>query len=300
MSVTEFRDYLACPYRYALRHRLRLQRLSDHARELDAGRFGTLAHRVLEAFGSDPDAADAADPAAIEAFLLDTLARLVRELFGREPMPAVQVQAARLAQRLQAFARVQSVLRREGWRIDAVELAFDGRVALDIPGQAPMPLRAKIDRVDRHERTGERRIIDYKTGEGGRTPHAAHHGTESIGDGSELPWLDLQLPLYRYLVCHAFPGPDPQLGYLVLPRKASDVAVRLGGWRTEQLEAGLDAARRIVQLVRAGSFPLNPEHHWSLDPFARICQTTAYREDEIAADEGAARIFTNAGGGDGP
>ena len=43
----------------------------------------------------------------------------------------------------------------------------------------------KIDRVDRHERTGERRIIDYKTGEGGRTPHAAHHGTESIGDGSE-------------------------------------------------------------------------------------------------------------------
>ncbi|MCR4412694.1 MAG: PD-(D/E)XK nuclease family protein, partial [Thermoguttaceae bacterium] len=62
MRVTEFRDYLACPYRYYLRHRLGLGALDDSAEELDGGSFGALAHEVLRAFGeskvalsTDPD-----------------------------------------------------------------------------------------------------------------------------------------------------------------------------------------------------------------------------------------------------
>jgi len=51
---------------------------------------------------------------------------------------------------------------------------------LDVPGEAPMPIRGVIDRVDRHERTGAWRIIDYKTGERGAGPLETHHGRKTL------------------------------------------------------------------------------------------------------------------------
>ena len=51
MRVTEFKDYLACPYRYYLKHREKLEALRDSAEELDGAGFGTLAHQVLGEFG---------------------------------------------------------------------------------------------------------------------------------------------------------------------------------------------------------------------------------------------------------
>ena len=50
MRVTEFRDYLACPYRYWLRHRLRLAAVTDGALELGPADFGTLIHECLDRF----------------------------------------------------------------------------------------------------------------------------------------------------------------------------------------------------------------------------------------------------------
>ena len=43
--------------------------------------------------------------------------------------------------------------------------------ALDVDG-APMPVRGRIDRLDRHAVTGAWRVIDYKTGEKGDGPAA--------------------------------------------------------------------------------------------------------------------------------
>ena len=51
--MTRFRDYLACPYRYYLRHECELEAVDDAARELDGAAFGTLIHKVLGAFGRD-------------------------------------------------------------------------------------------------------------------------------------------------------------------------------------------------------------------------------------------------------
>ncbi|MEE8142123.1 MAG: PD-(D/E)XK nuclease family protein, partial [Planctomycetota bacterium] len=63
MRVTAFRDYLACPYRFYLRHILALETLDDSAEELDPGVFGTLAHEVLNDFGkSELSAATEAGP----------------------------------------------------------------------------------------------------------------------------------------------------------------------------------------------------------------------------------------------
>src|SRR5206468_1006419 len=56
LSVTKFRDYMACPYRFYLRHVLELEAITDEADEMDGGVFGELAHQVLEQFGRAEEA----------------------------------------------------------------------------------------------------------------------------------------------------------------------------------------------------------------------------------------------------
>ena len=56
-------------------------------------------------------------------------------------------------------------------------------------------LGRKIDRIDRNARTGTWCILDYKTGDRVRDPESTHRTR-----GGE--WLDLQLPLYRFLLPH--------------------------------------------------------------------------------------------------
>ena len=50
MSVTSFRSYLACPYRFYLCHVLKLRSVDDRLRELDAPQFGDVIHTVLSHF----------------------------------------------------------------------------------------------------------------------------------------------------------------------------------------------------------------------------------------------------------
>jgi ATP-dependent helicase/nuclease subunit B len=63
---------------------------------------------------------------------------------------------------------------------------------LEIPDQAPMRIKGKIDRIDQNERDGSWMIIDYKTSEAGKTPDKTHKAARSSG----RVWDDLQLPLY--------------------------------------------------------------------------------------------------------
>lgn len=74
ISVTSFREYLACPYRYFLGRELKLRLVEDDVRELDARAFGSLIHEVLNQFGQST-VRDAFDDEAIRNFLLDALQR---------------------------------------------------------------------------------------------------------------------------------------------------------------------------------------------------------------------------------
>jgi len=285
MTVTEFRTYLACPYRYALQRLMKLEAVADDAAELDALQFGTLAHEVLERFGSDPEIRESDEPGEIEAYLLRALRHVQQRKYGRDPMPAVRLQMARLEQRLRRFASLQAKLRSEGWVIEHTEFTFAPETKLDIPGQEPMPIRGQIDRIDVNMMTGRRRIIDYKTGERGESPFQAHHGRKTLPEHGELPWLDLQLPLYHYLARQHGIGGEVELAYIVLPKKADDLAVRIADWRPEHIEAAVDVARTIVRDIRAGRFVMKPEFARPFDPFARICQTFTFGEDgETVAD----------------
>jgi len=123
MSVTDFGAYLSCPYRYALRKLLRLEPVHHEVVEMDALSFGGLAHEVLAAFAADPGISQSADAQRIAEFLVDELHARCVTRFGSDPLPAVHVQIARLAQRLRSFAEFQAAHRQAGWVIRHAEPA---------------------------------------------------------------------------------------------------------------------------------------------------------------------------------
>jgi ATP-dependent helicase/nuclease subunit B len=280
MRVTEFRDYLACPYRYYLRHRLRLDTLADDALELDGGGFGSLAHEVLQYFARSP-AAQSTDSEEIEAHLSAALDRVADARFGDSSLPTVRVQVEQLRWRLRAFARWQAEWAAAGWRIEHAEAAPEpGKAVLMVDGQ-PMELRGRIDRIDFNPATGERIVFDYKTSESGKEPEKTHR---EKGD-----WVDLQLPLYRHLVAGLGISGPVKLAYIVLPKDTSKVGALPAEWTDEDLASADAAAADVIRGVRQERFwpPTSPPPAFS-ETLAAICQDGQYGAEMFEEEGGAA------------
>jgi len=157
------------------------------------------------------------------------------------------------------------------------------RVADDIVEVAgePFELRGRIDRIDLNEVTGERQILDYKTGDSGSEPDKTHR----TGPRDAKQWVDLQLPLYRHLArACGIEGPVG-LGYIVLPKAAGGTGAMLAGWDDEELAEADAAAAWVVEQINRGVF-YPPSEAVAFDQFAAICGTVirGLRDDE--ADEG--------------
>jgi len=275
MRVTEFRDYLACPYRYYLRHRLGLSARSDWAVELDGAAFGFLAHAVLSRFGQDP-VNRSTDADQIRSFLDEALDRVVAETYGERPLPAVRVQIEQLRLRLAAFARWQAEWAGQGWHIEHAEICPQG-AAMIVDGQ-PMELRGRIDRVD-VDGSGRRIVFDYKTADTPSRPDQTHRQ-----DGR---WIDLQLPLYRHLLLGAGIEGPVGLGYVVLPKDTSRVGELLAEWTEDELREAEATAAEVIRRVRAEVFwPPTTPPPGGFGEFAAICQDDQFVA-RLVAEEGA-------------
>jgi ATP-dependent helicase/nuclease subunit B len=184
----------------------------------------------------------------------------------------VQLESAR--QRLGRLAEVQAEVRAAGWLIEEVERPFQ----LDVAG---LTVSGKIDRIERHETTGVRRVIDYKTSDRAVEPWEAHlrpARREEMApdfarvdlDGREHVWTDLQLPLYLRAV--AAPGALVDCAYFNLPKAVSET--RLSPWigYTPALaESAWRCAEGVAEAIRAGRFwPPNETIRPERDDFAAL------------------------------
>jgi len=277
LSVTKFRDYIACPYRFYLRHVLKLETITDEADELDGAAFGDLVHKVLEQFGRADDAKEvrvSGDAKKIAAYLDYQLDRIGAARFGaKQARPAVVVQTEQIRLRLHAFAGWQAARAREGWRIIFSEDSKNPRLLQTpwpVDGQ-PFTLQGRIDRIDFHEQLGRLAVLDYKTADRGDHPNRTHRR------GDE--WVDLQLPLYRHLVRAAklaanVPAQAPiDLGYIVLPLDPKCVGLLLAEWDEAMLLAADKKASEIIRAIRAEVFwPAKSPPPDFFDDVAVICQ----------------------------
>jgi ATP-dependent helicase/nuclease subunit B len=265
MRVTSFKDYLACRYRFYLRHVLKLASLADSVEELDGALFGALAHEVLSTLGKDPEVA-AGTAEQIAQYLDQQLDAVVAAHFGKTPTSSILVQVEQLRRRLAAFAQWQAAWARDGWRIEHVEVSpAAGKAAIIVDGQ-PMGLRGRIDRIDVNESSGKRAIFDYKTSDRAQTPEQTHCTRSG-------QWIDLQLPLYRHLIADLGIDGPVDLAYIALPKDISRVGPSIAGWTADDLQAADCAAEDVVRRVRAGEFwpPVMPAPAFCED-FAAICQ----------------------------
>ncbi|HUY90929.1 MAG TPA: PD-(D/E)XK nuclease family protein [Pirellulales bacterium] len=278
MRVTEFRDYLACRYRYYLGRVLGLNSLNDAAEELGPEAFGSLAHEALQAFGADPDASRSTKAEEIQRRLDHALDRAAVDNYGQDRLAPVEVQIEQLRLRLHAFARWQARWAAQGWRIAHAEAVIDDGCAPLVVDGEPMFLRARIDRVDVNEHTGQAVIFDYKTSDRGKSPDETHRRK---GD-----WVDLQLPLYRKLAA-AFDLEGPvDLGYIVLPKSLDDVGEHLATWTEAELESADRRAADVIRGIRGQIFwpPESPPPAFS-EMFARICQDAQFGGLAFGAEE---------------
>jgi ATP-dependent helicase/nuclease subunit B len=223
LRVTAFRDYLQCPLRFYLKHVLGMRRFESPKVEMDALDFGSVFHETLEAFAREEAIRDSSDFREIEAYVLTELDAIFLNRFGRRLSLPLRVQQEGLRARLRQFARIQAPERRAGWRIRHGELRFEEENTLHLAG---LPIVGALDRVDVHEETGQRRILDYKTSAKRKSARSMHLAAAS-GAGEMVQWRDLQLPLYRALAEFLWPGEPlpPLVGYFLLPERIEESGI---------------------------------------------------------------------------
>ncbi|SFI54854.1 PD-(D/E)XK nuclease family protein [Planctomicrobium piriforme] len=271
--VTEFRDYLASPYRYYLRHVLGLEVASDDLAELDGAAFGNLLHDVLKQFGQS-ELKDATSEAEIAAFLDEELSRSISINYGPDPLAAVLIQAEQARRRLAAFAGWQSRWRQQGWKIHTVERGNRAPIPFSLGKGQTVSLRGRIDRIDFNQSTGQWALFDYKTGDAGASPEKTHRYKDE--------WHDLQLPLYRHLAEQFGVTGDVRLGYIVLPRDVNCVEEKFADWSEEELETADDVAREVVRNILEERFWVElSEPSQSMTEFDCICQAGVFGQEAV-------------------
>lgn len=276
LSATDFSQYLRCPLRYYLQRVRRMVGIDSGKRELDPAEFGTVLHKVLEMFGRNEAIRDSTNENEIRQFVHEEMQRQFFARFGVNPGAPLRVQMETMRARLSAFARVQALEAAAGWRILETERAFKGEETIRI---GDFPIHATLDRIERNERTGEWRVLDYKSH--ANSPEKKHLG--SIGknppvveeavfmEGKPQRWLDLQLPIYRGIFEHHWRGESaPEVGYFLLPADLQALQITTLPLPDERLEAAFVCARAIADRIARGVFLpaaiLNPRE----DDFASL------------------------------
>ena len=283
LSVTAFRDYLKCPFRFYLKHGLRMNAVDPQKAELDAMDFGNLCHAALEAMGrAESPVRDCTDAGVLRGFLLEELERAARARYGDAPVLPLVVQLESARQRLSKAAEVQAQLRGEGWFIERVETKFE----VVIGG---MTVRGKIDRIDRNELTGRVRVLDYKTSDKPVNPEDAHMRNPGrneeletlptwgrwVVEAGERIWIDMQLPFYLAAVEEEF-GHAVECGYFNLPKAAGETGVSLwNGYDSSVQAAAIACAEGVIESVQKRRFWPPVEMPALHDDFAVLFQQDA-------------------------
>lgn len=267
LSATSLASWLACPFRFYLKHAAGMQTPEPDRVEWNHRDFGNVAHDVLEAWGRDEEAREFSKSEALEAWFSARLDQCVAQWFGKQAPLAIRIQTESLRQRLGWLARRQAVLRAEGWQVTEVEHKFE------IPVGA-WTIAAKIDRIDRHRESGAIRVIDYKTGKvdevdrshrvkiTANTQLPAHLSLEcpaafqsiSKGKTSDFRWTNLQLPLYVWAIKNRDHSIAEPCYFKLGSTEANVDLVRWADFGEAELEAARACTAWIIGRIEEGSF----------------------------------------------
>ncbi len=265
ISVTGFKAYLTCPFRYYLKFGLGMEKVEAGKGELDSRDFGNLVHETIEALGHDEVMRRSTDAREITEFFYAGIDRWLEGHFGSRLTTPLVIQREAARQRLAHWARIEASERALGWEIMEVETPFGkNERVFEIDG---MPVTGRIDRIDRHPQHGLR-VFDFKTispMEDGRLKTVDRYHRVNVkrtedpasfpdwalcqdDKGKAVHWVDLQIPLYCLAMAERFPGETISAGYATLGKTEAEVRIDL--WSSLD-EATIASARTCAQGVIA-------------------------------------------------
>ncbi|MGQ9661044.1 MAG: PD-(D/E)XK nuclease family protein [Kiritimatiellia bacterium] len=285
VAITQFRDYLACPFRFYLRHVLGMEEIADLKVAPDTLDFGNFIHVVLRDMALEKSLRTCSDEKTLKSFLECRLEQEMRRIYGESWSVPIEIFFEAARQRLYSAASVQAACVKDGWTIVDFEQALE--CELD-----SVRISGRIDRVDLHRKTGAVRIIDYKTGDKRQLPQDVHLGsikgtptdyaTVTVGKAQKR-WIDLQLPLYRLLLSQCRPvSGEVQLAFFNLPKATEETEISVWEDFTPLLQVSAEqCALEVVRRIRQRVF-WPPAEKVGKDKFERILG-----EDVIGAVDGA-------------
>ena len=111
--------------------------------------------------------------------------------------------------------------------------------------------------------TGQRIVFDYKSGDRALSPDRTHRQAGQ--------WVDLQLPLYRYLASGLGVTDPVQLGFILLPKDTATASFSLAKWSEAELNEAYIVAHDVVRKVRDETFWPPSGGMPGYDEFPEIC-----------------------------
>ena len=290
LSVTQFRSYLTCPFRFYLQHGLRMDEVDAEKSEMDARDFGNLIHDALERFANDREASVSNDTAEIRTSLENEIDALLYQRYGSQLSTPVLIQREAARRRLGWWSEIEAEERAAGWKILEPETSISTD---DHPFTlAGLPISGRIDRIEEHA-DGRLRVFDFKTHaiyDAGKfrnktvseyhiAPIKRTEDAESFPewarvegpDGKSSRWVDLQIPLYLLALAERFPGREIVAGHIALGPTEAEVVLDL--WDqldSELLESAKACAEGVIEAVQERTFwPPAARLPWS-DPFEEL------------------------------
>jgi ATP-dependent helicase/nuclease subunit B len=246
-SVTRFRDYLACPFRYYLSNVLGMERLCDDRDAFDPRLFGQVVHAVMERMARSPQWRVCTDADALARQFQHWLREEFDGRCGAARHPSVELAMESALQRLETVARRQAELLRE-W--ETVEVELDLKMTVGV-----VVVTGRADRIDRHRKNGTYRILDYKTSDQAARPEKTHlerrredAASYNAPANGKKAWIDLQLPLYAHMfsAIRQIPAEQIETGYFNIPKTMQDVGVC--EWRIppDELDSAVTCAQGVL------------------------------------------------------
>jgi ATP-dependent helicase/nuclease subunit B len=276
ISVTGFRDYITCPYRYYLKHILGLTPYRNSPTELAHRQFGSLAHQVLCQYGRSKHA-NTTDLATATDTLTTLLHAIAEQQFSSEMRTTVRLQLSILETRLLQFAKWQVARAAEGWQIHMVEFVIPtDQCGFDFEPGERIALKGRIDRIDYHPQRNVYALLDYKLSDTVTLPEKAHKR------GGQ--WIDLQLPAYLWAAQNSGLLQAAELGYIVLPANLEGTGHRMANWSALDLEEAFVTMQSIAYNIHKQRFWPPAQLRPDQDDFSSLFRDQAEWFAAIAAE----------------
>lgn len=290
LSVSALKSYLECPFRFFLKHILKMHAIDVSSRELTPANFGTVLHDSLKGLkGRYLDTSLKHD--AFYKELETTLLHTIEKQFGRKLSFALRLQQEALSSRLKSYCEHQliDITKYGSTRILDTEKSFS--IAFK-----NCTIRGQIDRIDQREDGIE--LIDYKTANTAIPPSRAHLSVVAKKappehlpkqaffehEGKTYRWTDLQLPLYMSAQTEVYSS-RPRLAYFNLAKTSNHSGIeRWSDFTDSHLESALDCAQAVIDQIHRGIFwPPNNTMREEYDEFAAYFPDGI--EQSVDADE---------------